>query len=491
MAKIIPITRKIQLIFNTDNPDEVIEYFNTIRRWHKICHAAANMIASHQFMLDNEAGLVYMHEGAKLRLGKWSKEDPLNALVTSRTNATYQLISAKVKGEIPTAIITALNSTIIRTYTAEQKDYFLGKKSLRSYKANIPVPFPSVSVINMRKHVSEYKGKKHDTFAFTLLGIPFIAMFGKDLSGNKSIWERMFSKRFLPAWVLNNEDNLSQFLCPKPIVETSETEELKPKEDPVMPDSCSCVIGEYEYLFEKVISTASKLVDDEDEPTAAYYYNVTVPGTDVRFKMQKRIKGKEDYWGIISEYKFCDSSIMIDDNGKIFMLATVQFEKEKRVLSPEKIGNCYLDIDIPIVLKIPGHERDYQIGSKEEFIHRRVALQEAVRRQRRAMKYSISQVSARGGDGRRGIKRARKMQALQKVEKMEGSYVDHKMHVYSRDLINLALKYGIGTLVLKNQTEKEQRAKEDEFLLRNWSYYKLGTYITYKAGREGILVVVE
>ncbi|WP_448636098.1 hypothetical protein [Pedobacter panaciterrae] len=40
-------------------------------------------------------------------------------------------------------------------------------------------------------------------------------------------------------------------------------------------------------------------------------------------------------------------------------------------------------------------------------------------------------------------------------------------------------------------TAKEEIAKEDPFLLQNWSYYSLKDKINYKAEKAGIQVIVE
>jgi len=44
---------------------------------------------------------------------------------------------------------------------------------------------------------------------------------------------------------------------------------------------------------------------------------------------------------------------------------------------------------------------------------------------------------------------------------------------------------------LVNQSNKERLAKEDDFLLRNWSYYGLMEKIKYKAKLAGIHVIIE
>jgi IS605 OrfB family transposase len=49
----------------------------------------------------------------------------------------------------------------------------------------------------------------------------------------------------------------------------------------------------------------------------------------------------------------------------------------------------------------------------------------------------------------------------------------------------------VGNLILQNQEDKTSIAKEQEFVLRNWSYYELQTKIKYKAEKAGIELIIE
>jgi len=83
------------------------------------------------------------------------------------------------------------------------------------------------------------------------------------------------------------------------------------------------------------------------------------------------------------------------------------------------------------------------------------------------------------------------MKSLEHYNDKEKNYVDSKLHLYSRRLIELCVKTQAGTLLLVNQSNKEELAKDDKFLLRNWSYYGLIQKIKYKAKMVGINVIVE
>ena len=58
-------------------------------------------------------------------------------------------------------------------------------------------------------------------------------------------------------------------------------------------------------------------------------------------------------------------------------------------------------------------------------------------------------------------------------------------------LIDLAVKHKCGKITLMNQLHREEGAKDDKFVLRNWSYHSLRTKIDYKAKMYGIKVEVE
>lgn len=166
------------------------------------------------------------------------------------------------------------------------------------------------------------------------------------------------------------------------------------------------------------------------------------------------------------------------DKGKIFLLASVQMEKEHHELDPAVIAEASLSIEHPVTVKVGKYER--VIGNREEFLHRRLAIQAAVNRVKKAVPFNS------GGHGRK-----RKMKSVEDYRHMEKRYVDQKLHVYSRMLIDFCVKHGAATLLLLNQEEKEEMAKEDHYLLQNWSYYSLKEKISYKAALAGIQVIIE
>lgn len=190
--------------------------------------------------------------------------------------------------------------------------------------------------------------------------------------------------------------------------------------------------------------------------------------TDKRKLMERLARG---------ETKLCTSHIKLKD-GKIFLLAVFEIEKENHDLRPEIIAEASLSLEHPIVVKI-GKAR-LAIGTKEEFLYRRLAIQAALRRTKVGAAYS------RSGKGAK-----RKLKAVERLRRAEGKYVRDRLHVYSRRLIDFCIKHRAGTLILMDQEEKTAIAKAEAFVLRNWSYHDLMAKIKYKAERSGIEVITD
>jgi hypothetical protein len=190
--------------------------------------------------------------------------------------------------------------------------------------------------------------------------------------------------------------------------------------------------------------------------------------TDKRSLLERVEKG---------ETKLCTSHIKLKD-GKIFWLPVFEIEKEKHCLKPEIIAEASLSLEYPIVVKTVNAR--LTIGTREEFLYRRLAMQAAQKR---------AQVGATFSKSGKGVKR--KLKAVDNLGKAESNYVHHRIHVYSRRLIDFCIKHQAGTLILLNQEDKMGIAKEEEFVLRNWSYYELMTKIKYKAEKAGMELIID
>ncbi|NLU91358.1 hypothetical protein [Chitinophaga sp. Ak27] len=358
------ITRKIQLLIDSDNKEIKNAVWETLRLWRFICFKAANLIVSQFHLQEQLKDMLYLVDGIKVKLANMV-QDEAGILNTSSLNTTYQVLSRNFKGEIPMAILSALNTDIRARLGHERIAVLKGEKSLRNYKRTIPIPFPATSFANINRS----DNRKY--YTFSLHGLNFRTFFGKDFGDNRITWE-------------------------------------------------------------------------------------------------KALEG---------EYKLCTSSVVFD-KGKIFLLAVYQFSTDPAYLKKEIVAEISLSVEIPMIVTI-GKAR-YEIGNKEEFLHRRLAIQQARRRCQMGSKFNKSQHG-----------RKRKLSATINYSDKEKNYINTKFHSYSRAAINLCIKHGAATLVLVNQTVKEGTAKEDQFLLRNWSYYNLKQKIEYKASLAGITVIVE
>jgi IS605 OrfB family transposase len=197
---------------------------------------------------------------------------------------------------------------------------------------------------------------------------------------------------------------------------------------------------------------------------------------------------------ISGEYKLCGSSIQIDDERKkMFLLLCCDIPKREVELIDGKKLYAFLGVMNPIVCTTEVNAKNeydsgmkvYEIGTAEEFNYRRRQIQEAVKRCQINNRYSV------GGKGRK-----RKCQAIDRYHDKENNYVDTKLHTYSRMLVDLAVKYKCSTIILMKQKEREEKAKDDNakgdnFVLRNWTYFGLKTKIEYKAKMYGINIEVE
>ena len=113
------------------------------------------------------------------------------------------------------------------------------------------------------------------------------------------------------------------------------------------------------------------------------------------------------------------------------------------------------------------------IGSADEFLRQRTKLQA----QRRRLQKSLRDTS--GGHGRN-----KKLKALERLEKAEAHFVETYCHMISKRIVDFALKHNAKYINIENLNGYDT----SDFILRNWSYYKLQQYITYKAEKYGIIV---
>jgi transposase len=190
ILKTMIITRKIQIYIPENDKKLRKEYYETLYNNRYIAVKIANMTVSHLFALDNS--MPYLSEEDK---------DSITFLgvkgdKATRRNAPYVVASEAFKGQIDMGVCSTIQNTVRKHYQ-EDKKAGMWKRSLRSYKANMPVPYQANRFRDIR--VADYEtkdGKKRSGIFFTLTGIPFQMCFGRDRSGNRIIVERIISGEY-------------------------------------------------------------------------------------------------------------------------------------------------------------------------------------------------------------------------------------------------------------------------------------------------------
>lgn len=381
------ITRRIEVFICEDNKDLRKSYYEKLYDNSKAAVVTANMAISHLYMLDNTTP--YLSEEDRERIAYLGTKGS----AATKGNAPYVKASEMFKGKADMGMLSCVCQEVRKVYQDDRKKG-MWNRSLRSYKANMPMPFKADRFCDFR--FSEYHDNEdvvRKGCFFTLMGIPFQCRFGRDRSNNRVIVERI----------------------------------------------------------------------------------------------------------IDGDYKMCTSSIQIDGK-KIYLLLCVDIPVQEHKLTDGKRMFAFLGVMNPIVCttdinyNLCGESKVksvvWEIGTKEEFNYRRRQIQEAVWRCQKHNKYS------NGGKGRK-----KKCQSIERYHEKEKNYVDTKLHTYSRELVDLAIKHKCSEIVLMVQKKREEAAKKDnevedknnheEFVLRNWSYYGLKEKISYKCKMAGIKLLEE
>ena len=156
-------------------------------------------------------------------------------------------------------------------------------------------------------------------------------------------------------------------------------------------------------------------------------------------------------------YKVCGSTIQITNKGKIMGLA----------LGYDKCLVAALSTD--------GDEHEIGASIKNDLIAKRKDIQIHFENLQRALKYS------NGGHGR-----GKKLAKLETHKSYEKNYVKTYNHNLSKMVVEFAKDNKVSAIVVEDVTKSD--LDDYPVLLRNWSYYQLVQFITYKAEREGIVV---
>jgi IS605 OrfB family transposase len=202
---------------------------------------------------------------------------------------------------------------------------------------------------------------------------------------------------------------------------------------------------------------------------------------DVEFGSIRRSHETRSLFDKIFEgnYKICDSSIGINkrNNKKIELNLVLEIPVRQNTLDTSVCVGVDLGMAYPAVgaLNNDLYESIF-IGSYDELARQRVKIQS----ERRRIKESLTKTT--GGHGR-----IKKLRHLKTISVSERNYVRTYNHYVSRKIIEFALKNNAAYINLEN-LQNIGKEEKNSFVLRNWSYYELQSFIIYKAKHNGIAV---
>ena len=170
---------------------------------------------------------------------------------------------------------------------------------------------------------------------------------------------------------------------------------------------------------------------------------------------------------------------LIYDRPKWFLLLTYNFAPQQNELDPERI----LGVDI-------GECNFIYASSFGEYGRLRIEGGEITdyAKKLEARKRALQKQAAYCGEGRVGHGTKTRVADVYKAKEKIANYRDTKNHIYSKALVDYAVKNRFGTI----QMEDLSGIKEDTGfpkLLRHWTYYDLQAKIETKAKERGIKVV--
>ena len=173
------------------------------------------------------------------------------------------------------------------------------------------------------------------------------------------------------------------------------------------------------------------------------------------------------------EYIPRGSSIQFD-NTDIILNLSIQIPKKEIQLDEETTVGVDLGIAVPAYCALNNNKYSRSaIGCADDFIRQRTKIQAQRRRLQRNLKYS------NGGHGRK-----KKMKPMDRFTKAEKNFATTYNHMISKRVVDFAIKNKAKYINLENLKGFDK----NKTILRNWSYYQLQGFITYKADKYGIVV---
>lgn len=182
---------------------------------------------------------------------------------------------------------------------------------------------------------------------------------------------------------------------------------------------------------------------------------------------------------ISKEYKLSMSKMQYDKRKKKwFLLLAYTFESSEVVSDKDKILGVDLGINIPAMCAISDDIYFRQaIGNAEEV---RMFEKQVMARKKRLQKARVW-----AGEGSIGHGTKTRLKPLEKIGEKISNYKNTKNHCWSREIVNIAIKNGCGTI----QLEDLSGIADNNTFLKTWAYFDLQMKIENKAKEVGIQVV--
>lgn len=188
------VTRKIQLLFTTQDKEKYKEHWSVLRDISYAVYKTANKIVNFQLLNDAMIdGIIAGNKEVKAAFSE--KKSTGRKLAESKVkevygcsiqNSSYRAYS-KESG-LPYYVFNALNSSVCSYYNADRKDVLAGKSSIRTYKNGMPIPF--------LKPKMKFYQHENDIFFEWLKGLSFVLAFGRDCSNNRTIVEKIINGEY-------------------------------------------------------------------------------------------------------------------------------------------------------------------------------------------------------------------------------------------------------------------------------------------------------
>lgn len=218
------------------------------------------------------------------------------------------------------------------------------------------------------------------------------------------------------------------------------------------------------------------LFSDNEKPEVFIKFANGITFQVVFGNLHKSLELRHVFQNIFNEtYQVQGSSIQFDKTGKKMILnLCLAIPKRKIKLNENTVVGVDLGVAIPAVCALNNNTYIKQsIGSKDDFLRVRTKIQAQKRRLQKSLKYS------NGGHGRN-----KKLKILDKFTKYEKNFVQTYNHMVSKNIVEFAVKNNAKYINIEDLSGYHA----NDFILRNWSFYQLQQYTTYKANLYGIEV---